>query len=307
MILVTGASGTLGKHLVPLLRAAGIPLRAIVRDPRGATHLDGVEIVQGDVRDPATLRRAVDGVNSVIAAASGFGAGGDVSVESVDRDANRALAEAAGGAGVANMILVSVLEASPRHPMDLMKAKYAAEQHVKASPMAWTIIRPALSTETWAHILGQPLQQLGKTTVFGRGNQPVNFVSARDVAAFVRLAATDPAMRGVTVDVGGPANLTMNQFVDRFRVETGAAGSVAHYSLPVMRVLARALRYVNQQTARQIQAGVYIDTRGLAFDGRAARKDYPSIPLTSVSEVFRSDYAPVVDGQDQGLAGLVRA
>lgn len=295
MILVTGASGSLGKRLVPLLRSSGRPLRAIVRDPEKAGHLEGVEIVHGDVRDPGVLRRAVEGVDVVVSAMSGFGAAGDVSVESVDRDANRDLAATASAAGARHMVLVSVAEASPRHPMDLMKVKFAAEQFVRSSGMDWTIIRPTMSAETWADILGRPLLRDGKTTVFGGGNQPVNFVSARDVAGVVALAVGEPSLRGLTVDVGGPENVTMNDFVARFQAETGASGTVSHFPLPVMRMMAVALRHLKQQISRQIQAGVYIDTHGLVVDGPAARQPYPSISLTSVNEVFRADYPPAVN------------
>ena len=290
MILVAGATGSLGRHLVPQLGGIGEPLRAIVRDPGAAAGLDRVEVVKGDVCDPATLAPAVAGVDTVVCAVSGFGAAGDVSVESVDRDGTIALIDAAVAAGVTDFVLVSVAQAGPRHPMDLMRAKYAAEQHLKASGMAWTILRPSLSTETWAHLIGRPLQKHGKTMVYGRGKQPVNFVSARDVAAFVRLAVSDPAMRNRTFELGGPENLTMNEFVKRFSAVTGATGSIGHYPLPVMRILAVALRLHKQQMARHIQAGVYIDTRGLAVDGRAARREYPALPLTSVDDVFRADY-----------------
>lgn len=295
MILVTGASGTLGKRLIPALRGTAQPLRAIVRDPHRSTHLDGVEIVQGDVRDQDVLRRAVAGTDVVVSAMSGFGAAGEVSVESVDRDGNRGLVAASRAAGVKHIVLVSAIEAAPDHPMDLMKAKFAAEQAVKESGMDWTIIRPTLSTETWGDMLGRPLLKHGKTTVYGRGNQRVNFVSARDVAELVVLAVTDPALRGVALEIGGPENLTMNEFVAEFRAETGAAGDAAHYPLLVMRLLAPGLRHVKQQMARHVQAGVYIDTHGLAFDGPAARRTYPALPVTSVADVFRADYAPAVN------------
>ena len=289
MILVAGATGTLGKQLIPLLQSSG-SLRAVVRDPASSRDLAGVEVVHGDVRDPEVLRRAVAGVEIVVSALSGFGASGDVSVESIDRDACRNLVDAAAAAGVRHFVLVSAWQASPRHPMDLMKAKAAAEAHLKASQMTWTILRPTLSTETWTELLGRPLLQAGKTTVFGRGNQPVNFVSARDVARFVALAVTDPAMRGLTLEVGGSENLTMNQFVARFQEVTGVAGSVAHYPLPVMRVLAIALRPIKQQMSRHIQAGIHIDTSGFAFDGVAARTIYPGIPFTSIADVFRLEH-----------------
>lgn len=292
MILIAGATGTLGKKLVPLLRERGLPLRALVRDAAvAAPHLDGVDKVQGDVREPESLRAAMKGVDAVVSAVSGFGATGGVSLESVDRDGNRNLLRAARAAGVTHFVLVSVHGASADHPMDLMRLKFAAEQEVRGSGMGFTILRPTMSTETWVGIVGRPLLKTGKTTVFGRGNQPVNFVSARDVAHFVELALTDPSMRGASVEIGGPENLTMNEFVERYRAETGAAGKVSHFPLPVMRVMSRAMRPVKLQMARHIQAGVHLDTRGYAFDPSGIRATYPSVRLTGVAEVFAGEAA----------------
>ena len=67
--------------------------------------------------------------------------------------------------------------------------KYAAEQALQASGLSWTIIRPTAYMETWAKLIGEPLVKTGKTRIFGRGVNPINFVSASDVAQFVASAA----------------------------------------------------------------------------------------------------------------------
>ena len=87
--------------------------------------------------------------------------------------------------------------------------KYAAEQDLKASGLAWTIIRPTAYMEMWCDVLGRPLLDKGKTQVFGRGLNPINWVSAADVAEFVTLATLDSALRGEVIEVGGPENLTI--------------------------------------------------------------------------------------------------
>jgi NADH dehydrogenase len=145
--------------------------------------------------------------------------------------------------------------------------------------------------ETWCDVLGRPLLDQGKTQVFGRGLNPINWVSAADVAEFVTLATLDPALRGEVIEVGGPDNLTMTAFVDVFRKETGSSGKVGHIPPTAMRLMALVMRVVNPGMARQIQMGVIMDTRPQAFDALETRRRYPTIPLTRLTEVVKRDYA----------------
>ena len=292
MILLAGGTGRLGTKVVSLLRQRGLTVRVLTRDRSRAIHLagSGVEIVEGDVRDHGAVRRAVEGAQTVVSAIQGFAGTKDGSPATIDRDGNRNLIHAAREAGVEHLVLVSVWGASPDHPMDLMRMKHAAEQELKGSGLAWTIIRPSGYMETWCDVLGRPLLQTGKTQAIGRGRNPINWVSTSDVARFVELAISDPAMRSRTIEVGGPENLTMSEFVEVFRTETGSAGRVGHVPLAAMRLTAIVMRPLNPSMARQIQAGIVMDTRPQAFDALETRKGYPSIPVTRLTDVIRRDF-----------------
>jgi NADH dehydrogenase len=209
----------------------------------------------------------------------------------VDYEGNRNLIAAARAAGVERFILISMHGAAPDHPMELLRMKYRAEEELKASGPAWTIIRPTVSMETWAQAVGEPLLRSGKTRVFGRGVNPINFVAWSDVARFVELAVADRAMRGMAVDVGGPENLTMNEFVATFQRATGTDGAVSHVPLPIMRLMAVLMRPVNAALARQIEAGVLMDTRDMTLDASPTARRFPSIPQTTVAEMVRRVYA----------------
>jgi uncharacterized protein YbjT (DUF2867 family) len=211
VILIAGGTGTLGTQIVRLLTVRGLQVRILTRDPARARHLEGdlVEIVPGDVRDLGAVERAAAGARTVISAIHGFVGTGDDSPQTVDLQGNGNLIEAAGEAE--HFILLSVHGAAPDHPMELFRMKYLAEQELKASGLAWTIIRPTAYMETWATLIGEPLLKTGRTRIFGRGTNPINFVSAYDVARFVELAVADPAMHGEVVEVGGPENLGMRQ------------------------------------------------------------------------------------------------
>lgn len=296
MILLAGGTGRLGTLVVGLLAGRGQDVRVLTRDRSRARHLGAaVEIIEGDVGDLAALRAAATGAQAVISAIQGFAGTQTASPASVDRDGNRNLIRAARDAGAECLILVSVKDASPDHPMDLMRMKYAAEQELIRSGLGWVILRPSAFMETWCQVLGRPLLQKGKTMVFGRGRNPVNWVSATDVARFVDLAAADPAMCGRVIDVGGPQNLTMTEFVRIFQHETGANGKAGRIPRPLMRLGSAAMKPINPAMARLIQAGIVMDTWPQAFDASATRRRYPSVPVTSLAEVVRRDFAPPAD------------
>jgi NADH dehydrogenase len=87
VIVVAGGTGTLGTRLLPRLVGQGHAVRVLTRDPARAQHLagQGVEIVRGDVRDPGSVARALDGASTVISAVHGFAGPGRVSPATVDR------------------------------------------------------------------------------------------------------------------------------------------------------------------------------------------------------------------------------
>jgi uncharacterized protein YbjT (DUF2867 family) len=297
MILIAGGSGNLGTRAVRLLTARGLAVRVLTRDPARARHLAGesVEIVQGDVRDPRAVGAAVVGVQTVISAIQGFSGAGADNPKTVDGQGNHNLIHAARAGGAEHFILVSVHGAAPDHPLELFRMKYQAEQELRASGLAWTIVRPTASMETWSTVIGAPLIETGRTRLFGRGNNPINFVAADDVAQFVALAASDPALRGELVEVGGPENLSLRQFAQVFETVTGRTGAKSHVPLPMMRLLAVLLRPVQPTIARQIQAGVIMDTRNMAFDPAETTRRYPAIALTPLADVVRRMYAPATE------------
>lgn len=90
-----------------------------------------------------------------------------------------------------------------------------------------------------------PLLSTGKTLVLGRARNPVNFVSAHDVAWCIERATTDATLRDTAVDIGGPANLSLLQFVEVFAAATGARGPVKHVPLPMMKLMSVVARPFN--------------------------------------------------------------
>jgi uncharacterized protein YbjT (DUF2867 family) len=287
MILVAGGTGTLGRSLIPRLVGRGESVRVLTRGvaAEGHTLPPGVEAVIGDVRNRGAVDRAMVGVRSVVSAIQGFGGPGAAGVRAIDGLGNANLIAAAEAAGVAQFVLLSIGQASADHPSQLFRVKAEAERRLHASSLAWTIVRPTAYQETWLELVGRPLVETGRTRLFGRGRNPINFVSAEDVAGIVDLAMFDPALRESTIEVAGPENLTFEAFIATVRQVTGASGTVSHVPLPMLRLLATVLRPVKPILAAQIATAVVMDTRDMTADATDRARRFPSVAVTRLAQV----------------------
>lgn len=302
MILVVGGTGRLGTLVVRRLRARGESVRVLTRDPARAAHLRdaGVEIVTGDLRDAASVGRAVAGADAIISAAHGFGDDDDVSPESVDRAGNVALIDAA-ARDATPMVLMSVVGAAADHPMELFRAKHAAEQHLRASGAPWTIVRATAFVETWATIVGDPLRTSGRALVLGRGENPINFVAVSDVAALLERVVVTPGLRGEVIEIGG-SELTLNELAETIGRALGRPAAPRHVPRAALRTMGLLLRRFKPAFARHARAAVLMDRLDLRFDGSLARRRFPDLPHTpledAVNAAMRS--GPVVEAAPPG-------
>jgi uncharacterized protein YbjT (DUF2867 family) len=260
VILVAGGSGTLGRLLVQQLLAAGRDVRVLTREPaRLAGGNAGAEVVVGDVRDPADVRRAVAGSQIVVSAVQGLAGPGGISPASVDRDGNVHLIDAASEAG-ADVVLMSVVGASPDSPMELFRMKAAAERHLYESQVEGTVVRSAAFLETWTTILEKTAGRSGRPMVLGHGANPVNFVGASDVAAVLADAVLDPIARGTTVEVTGPVDLTLTQLAIEVQRAAGRAGAPRHLPRAALKAVAATVGRARPQVGRMTRAALVMDT-----------------------------------------------
>jgi uncharacterized protein YbjT (DUF2867 family) len=263
-------------------------VRVLTRDPARAQHLAGpaVEVARGDVRDPASIAGAFRGADTVISAVHGLAGPGGVSPASVDHAGNAHLIDAAARAGAA-FVLVSVVGASSGHPMELFRAKYAAEETLRAGGIPWTIVRATAFMETWGTIMGRPLQASGKIPVFGRGDNPINFVSATDVAALVSQIVTNPGPHGRILELGGPGNLTFNQVAAILQDTAGRRGAVRHIPRLALRAMAVATARPKPALARQARAALAMDNIDMCFDPAPTRRAFPDLPNTDMPSALK--------------------
>ena len=286
-VLVAGGSGRLGTLVVTALAARGVDVRVMTRDPQRAAHLAGahVEVVRGDVRDPASTAGAVDGVDVVVFAVHGFAGPGGVSPASVDRDGNLHLNDSARTAG-AQVVLMSGVGASADSPMELFRMKYAAETALAASAVSATIVRATAFLELWIDLLRRTAGRSNRPLVFGRGQNLINFVSVRDVAALVERVVTDQSTRGQTLQIGGPDNLTLDQLARMVAAHRGGATTPRHVPRAVLHTMAATVGRVRPELGRHAWAALAMDRDDMTFDDNAVRIRFADLPGTSAAELL---------------------
>ena len=232
MILVAGATGDVGGGVCKALLELGKPVRGLVRetsDPDKVRSLEalGAEVVRGELRDPASLARACEGVQTVVSGATTIRSLGTDSITAVDRDGQLALADAARAAGVGHFVYVSYT----RHvdtDDPLTRAKRAVEERLRESGMAFTILRPSFFMEMWlGPALGMELAE-GRAQVLGSGEQRVNWISVGDVVAAAVASVDNPDAHGQTIELGGPEALSPLDVIRLAESITGRDIAVDH-------------------------------------------------------------------------------
>ncbi|MDQ2747998.1 MAG: SDR family oxidoreductase [Actinomycetota bacterium] len=291
-VLVAGGTGRLGTLVTGLLSSGGFSVRVLTRDPQRAAHLVDrhVEVVTGDVRDPATLTAATTGVEVVISAVHGFAGPGGGTPATIDRDGNVNLIQAARSAG-ADVVLMSGVGAAPDSPLELFAMKHAAEVELAASGVSWTIVRASAFLELWVELLTGTAGRSNRPLVFGRGQNPINFVSVGDVAALVARVVTDPQTRGQTLQIGGPDNVTMTDLARLVMASSGDSREPRHLPRAALRVVAGTVGRVRPELGRQVRAALAMDRYDMTFaadiGADAVRARFTDLPRTSAAEVLQ--------------------
>jgi NADH dehydrogenase len=241
VILVTGGSGFVGGHVVHELRARGLPVRCLVRDPRRASKLAawGSELLQGDMTDAASLRRAADGAETVVNLVA-IRQGREEAFQRVMVEGTRALIAAAEDAGVARFVHMSALGTSEQ-TKDLVpyyRAKWETEQLVRASKIPDVIFRPSFVFGPDGGIL-PTFARLARftpvTPIIGRGRQRIQPIWADDVATYFADAVRRDDVTGRIFELGGPEAVTWNEFWTRLKRARGLRRPSIHVPVALMR------------------------------------------------------------------------
>jgi uncharacterized protein YbjT (DUF2867 family) len=208
MILVIGATGTVGSEVVRQLVAVGERPRALVRDPTTARQRlgDQVELVEGDLDRPETIAAALAGVDGVFLLTT---------QSSRQPEWERAVIQAAARAGVGQLVKLSVFRADEQSSLQVARQHGQAERVLAQSGLAATILRPVFFMQ---NLFGM-VHDGAIATAAGDGQ--VAMVDARDIAAVAVATLTGGGHAGKTYTLTGPEALSFDQVASILSRQTG--------------------------------------------------------------------------------------
>jgi uncharacterized protein YbjT (DUF2867 family) len=226
MILVVGATGMLGGTIVRRLLERDEEVRALVRDPAGEKLLKkaGADTASGDLKDPASLRAACEGISTLITTANSVARGGDDNMQTVDLDGNRNLIEAASRSGVEHFIFVSAQGEDAESPVPFLRAKGITSRRLRESGMAYTVLMPDAYMDVWIPLVVlMPAAAEQPITLVGEGIRKHYFIAVDDVAGYaVGAVRNDAAVDGDFL-IGGPAPLSWHDVISAFESVKGVS------------------------------------------------------------------------------------
>src|ERR1700754_2293238 len=250
MLLLTGATGSIGSRLLPLLLESGEDVRCLVREPRklGARRVD-VQIALGDLgemSDPYLVRQALRGVDTVIHLAATIRDQPPKRIEELNGLATMRLLRAAGRSGVERFHFFSALDARAAQRTRFFRAKWLAEQAVASSPLATTTFAPSIvydHSDPWITLLRR-FSFLPVLPVSGEGKAAFQPIWAQDVAACVVAALAAGEAARPRYELAGPETLTYDQMSDLVSRVAGRPRPLVHLPLGLVRSSLIAMRSV---------------------------------------------------------------
>jgi NADH dehydrogenase len=226
-VFVTGGTGFVGPAVAHAIRARGEEVRALVRERRRGEQLEhwGCELLEGDVTDPESLRRGVEGADVVVHLVA-IRQGKPEQFERVMSAATRDLVAAVEQAAVRRLVLMSALGTS-EETKDLVpyyRAKWDMEQAVKGGSVEHVVFRPSFVFGREGGILPtfRKVARLTPVTpIIGSGDQRIQPIWIEDVADYFAAAIDKPEAANRTFELGGPDVVTWNEFWTRLRRALG--------------------------------------------------------------------------------------
>jgi len=230
MILVAGSTGLLGGEICRRLAAEGKPFRAMVRETSDKQKVEGLreiapELIHADLKDRPSLDVACQKCTAVISTVSTtISRQEDDTIETVDRDGQLALVDAARNAGVQQFVFISFPPIDPEVPLE--QAKRAVESRLQQSGMKYTILQPVNFMEVWlSPAIGFDYPNRN-ARVYGSGDNKVSWISFRDVAKFAVASIGNSSAYDSVIPLGGPDALSYNEVIKMFEEVTGETFTV---------------------------------------------------------------------------------
>jgi uncharacterized protein YbjT (DUF2867 family) len=243
VILLTGATGTVGSALLRRLTARSEPVRCLVRDPRRlGDQRVRVQIALGDLANPASFRNALRGVDTVVHLGASTRDQSRGSIEELNAVATLRLVRAAERAGARRFVFFSTMGASHHSLTRFFRAKAMAQEAVESSSLETTVFAPSIMYspgDPWLTLL-ERVSWLPGVPVAGSGESLYQPIWAEDAADCV-VAVLDGPGKGTGFELAGPEVLSYEAIVRTLLRSFGRRRALVHVPLPVVRLSLRSL------------------------------------------------------------------
>ncbi|MBO9547399.1 complex I NDUFA9 subunit family protein [Caulobacter sp.] len=230
LVTVFGGSGFVGGQVVRALAKAGHRVRVAVRNPNLAYRMrmlgdvGQIEVVQANVRNAASVARALNGAEAAVNLVGVLWESGRQKFQTLHVMGARTVAEQARAAGVKRLVQISALGADAESPSKYARTKAAGEQAVREVFPGAVVIRPSIvfgPEDRFFNKFGQMAALFPALPLVGGGETKFQPVYVGDVAAVIAKAVSHPAAEGLTYELGGPAVYSFKELLELILVETG--------------------------------------------------------------------------------------
>ena len=278
-VLVAGATGRQGGAVVRHMLPKGWKLRALTRNPKSyaARQLaeKGVELVQGDLDDPASLERAARGIYGIYSVQDFWTVGAKREVQQ-----GKNLADVAKKAGVEHFVYSSAGGAERNSGITHFETKWSVEKHIRSLGLPTTVFRPAAFMETY-HILEVEVGLLkGKLADPIRGDRPYQTIATDDIGGFVALAFDRPKeFIGLELEIAG-SELTNHQTAAVFSRVLNRPVKFQKLPMPIVRL------FLGKEFYEMFH---WFNTAGFQANIPELRRKYPEVHLHSLEEWLREN------------------
>jgi uncharacterized protein YbjT (DUF2867 family) len=279
VVLITGATGRQGGAVIRHMLPKGWKLRALTRKPQGEEALSlarqGLEVVQGDLEDPASVARATIGAYGVYSVQDFWAVGAKREVHQ-----GKNVADSAKKAGVKHVVYSSVGGAERNTGIPHWESKWEIEKHIRSLGLPATVIRPVTFMETYYIDQVEIGLLKGKLADPVRGDKPYQTIATDDIGAFVALAFERPTeFIGKELEIAG-SELTNLEAAKTFSRVLGKPVKFQKLPLPLVRLVLGKEFYAMFR---------WFNEAGYQADISCLRRKYPEIHLQTLEQWLRNE------------------
>jgi len=242
LVTVFGGSGFVGSQVVRALAKSGYRVRVAVRQPNLAYRLrmlgdvGQIEVIQANVRNEASVARALDGAEAAVNLVGVLWESGRQQFQSLHAMGAKTVAQQAAAAGVKRLVQVSAIGADADSDAKYARTKAEGEAAVRAAFPTATIVRPSIvfgQDDKFFNKFGQMAASAPALPLVGGGATRFQPVFVGDVAAAIAKIVATPGAQGQTYELGGPAVYTFKELLQLVLTETGRARVLAPLPWPL--------------------------------------------------------------------------